>query len=294
MTKRPELVERGIYSYGNQFYAKYNGKHLGTFATYELAKVAYRHARASTRRGRSPKKTFSHIVIPPVKIRTLEDLSHIEALGHFIVRRKPTAIICLGDWWGLKAGYNVPITDIDFPKLRDELQHGNLAMQTLMSPIEAAIDSSNWLPQQVFCYGERELDLHRMVKNKPAQKKVIGISHLELFGWIIPEDRCPVIIDGILYTHHFYDFQLDVPLMKSDKELIELFEMSYVQAGDSQFSYTYHPNNAGVLRQGLTGGAYNRYESGIFQGVFCLNNVYKGRYDLETVSLNSIISGKAR
>lgn len=289
-----KFIERGLYRYGKKFYARYNGKHLGTFSTLDLARVAYRHARSSIRRGRSPKKTFSHIVIPPLLIRKGDDLSHVESLAYFIAKRKPSAIICLGNWWGLNSLYNIPSEEVNYENVMAELRHGNLAMKKFLSILEEAIDNSTWLPQQIFFYGSREAELNRVKREKPSFRELLTIEALDLYGWIIPDYLEPYVLDGILYAHRFYDFINQVPLEGNYQELISMFEMSFVHSGESEFSFGFHPNSAEILKQGLSGGRYNKWDQSGFQGIYCLNNVFKGRYDLETVSLNSIISGKVR
>lgn len=154
-----------------------------------------------------------HIVIPDTQIRPGVPTNHLNAVGRYIVHRKPEVIVMLGDFADMHSlsSYDTGKLAGEGARYSEDIAAARNAMGALMEPIleEKARQRRNkekiYRPHMVLTLGNHENRINKHVSNYPVLQGHLATTDLgyEDAGWEVINFLDTVELDGILYSHYF-------------------------------------------------------------------------------------------
>lgn len=153
-----------------------------------------------------------HLVIPDTQCKPGAPLDHLRWLGEYIVDRRPEVIVHLGDHWDLPSlsMYDAPGSlKMEGQRYEDDIAAGNEGMRLLLAPLrelQAKLKRNKerqYNPRMVLLRGNHEERVMRAINAQPKYAGMIGYHHMDTRGWEVYDLNCPVVIDGVAYSHYF-------------------------------------------------------------------------------------------
>jgi len=145
-----------------------------------------------------------HIVIPDVQAKAGVNTDHLTWVGNYIAEKRPDTIICIGDFWDMPSLSSHDKGKLAFEGRRyvNDIRAGQQAMEKLLAPLASA---SHYAPRKVFCLGNHEIRISRVVDINPEFSEKFSLDDLGIadYGWEIHDFLKVVEIDGIEYSHYF-------------------------------------------------------------------------------------------
>jgi len=230
-----------------------------------------------------------------------------DALGSFIAKLKPDVIVNIGDNWSLDSLLSFSIgqkgsRSYEGKRLIADLEAGIDALERVNHSIHRENQSLKkrgkpaYKPRKIFCIGNHEDRLTRLVEYEPRLEHVISLDDLMLdeLGWeTVPfEERLEV--DGISYCHHFTSTR-----RMSAAKFVASSALSK-RAQPVVFGHTHRrdffeilgPNrtripalNAGCFFEHGMAYAHPQETDMWWRGLVMLHNVHDGQFDPEFVSM---------
>lgn len=163
----------------------------------------------------------THLVIPDTQAKPGAPTDHLAWIGQYIVDRKPDRIIHLGDHADMPSlsSYDKGTKSFEGRRYKLDIEAANEAFDILNKPIidENKRLSKNkklqWWPERHILYGNHENRIVRAVESDAKLDGTIGLEDLnyEDHGWQTHEFLKPVDLDGIWYSHYWYNPNSGVP-----------------------------------------------------------------------------------
>lgn len=246
-----------------------------------------------------------HLVIPDTQVAPGVPMEHLTWVGKYLVDKKPDVVIHLGDHWDMPS-----LCSYDRGKKRDfnsrrvlaDIEAGNEGMDLLMAPLHAynaqrrKLKEKQYKPRLVLLRGNHEARIDRAIDENPTQLEGIVGDHLfndVAHGWEVHKFLHVVDIDGISYSHYFYNPNTSRPLggMISTriKQVGFSFTMGHQQGKDQAERFL----SDGTVQRGLVVGSCYLHDEAYkgpqgnehWRGVVMKHEVRNGNYDLMEVSL---------
>ena len=252
-----------------------------------------------------------HLFIPDVQAKDGVPFQHLEALGNYIVAKKPEVIVMIGDWADMPSlsSYDEGKKSFEGRQYTKDIEAARRAMDILLAPMkqhnlrQAINRKKQYKPRMVMCWGNHDQGrIQRAIENDRKLEGLISVDDLEFDrqGWECHDFLEIVTIDGIRYSHYFCNPN---SLIKNcvggniDTKLKNLgwsFSMGHQQV--LQYGVQYLPD--GECRQGLVAGAFYLHDEGYmnlqgnrshWRGVVMKNEVQDGKYDPCFISIDFLI-----
>jgi len=246
-----------------------------------------------------PPKGRAHIVIGDTQVKPGVQTDHLTWIGRYIAEQftnQDVAIVHLGDHWDMPSlsSYDFGKKEIEGKRYVDDIEAGNVAMGLLNAPIEAAMARGKWKPERHFLFGNHEERILRACNDHPALAGALSLDALALTGWTTHKFLEPAILDGIHYSHYFYNPNTGRPYCGENlyprlKTIGHSFTMGHQQG----LQYCLRPVG-GARHQGLVlGSTYLHDEKYLgpqgnanWRGIVVCHQVENGQYDPMFVSLD--------
>jgi len=252
-----------------------------------------------------------HLFIPDVQAKEGVPMQHLEALGHYIVKKRPEVIVMIGDWADMPSlsSYDLGKKSFEGRMYTKDIESARKAMDILLAPLkfynmqQAVNRKKQYKPRMVMCWGNHDqARINRAIENDRKLEGLISVDDFgfQELGWECHDFLDIVNIDGIRYSHYFVNPN---SLLKNcvggniDAKLKNLgwsFSMGHQQ--HLQYGIQFLPD--GESRQGLVCGAFYMHEEKYmgsqgdkshWRGVVMKNQVENGRYDPCFVSLKYLL-----
>lgn len=239
---------------------------------------------------------ISHMVIPDVQSKPGVQNDHLTWAGNYAVDKQPDVIVCIGDFWDMPSLSHYDKGKIDFEGRRyvHDVKAGQIAMDKFLAPIEEYNRTAKvkYEPRKVFCLGNHEIRIVRLVNDNPEYSGKFDIADLGISerGWQMKDFLEVVKIDGIEYSHYFTSGAMGRPVSSAAALLRERqcsATQGHVQYSDcalhkktlnrALFCGTFYQHDEAYL--GLQGNGQKRH-------IILKHEVEDGQYDLMEVSLN--------
>lgn len=247
----------------------------------------------------------SHLIIPDCQVTPSSPTDHLKWIGKYIVERQPDVIINLGDFADMESLSFYDRGKIDSEGRRYELDilAAQSAMKVLLSPMKkhnkkmAKWKMKKYRPEMHLTLGNHENRLTRYIEENAIMDGKLSIEDFgyQDHGWNVHPFLDPVDIDGISYSHYFYNTESGRPYGgRSMDTRLKTVGFSFVQ-GHQQFYMigARHLNNGDRHRGIVIGACYLHEEkyrgpqsNGEWRGVLVLHEVINGDYSLMEVSLD--------
>ena len=152
-----------------------------------------------------------HLVIFDMQVKPESDLSHLPAIGNYIVQHQPEKIICIGDWFDMHSlsSYDKGTKNAEGARYSDDIKAGIKAMAKMLRPVHdmnlrrVASKKKQYKPEMHFTIGNHEERIMRHVNANPLLAGTLGYHNLRLseFGFEVHDYLTPVQVDGVEYVH---------------------------------------------------------------------------------------------
>jgi hypothetical protein len=244
-----------------------------------------------------------HLVIPDTQIRPDVPDVHMEWIGQYIVDEfagKPLTIIHLGDHWDMSSlsSYDRGKAQMEGRRVVADILAGNQAFDKLNWPLAAHNKASRkkWNPRRVFLHGNHEDRITRAVETTPQLEGLLSLELLNVaeWGWEVHPFKNVVVIDGVSYSHYFYNPNTGRPYSGANietrlKTIGHSFTMGHQQGLKLGMVETTRSTHYGLV----AGSCYLHDEeykgpqgNSHWRGIVVCNQVEDGEYDPMPVSLD--------
>ena len=239
-------------------------------------------------------ETVYHIVIPDTQVRAGDATDHLLWAGQYIkenYQNKKCKIIHLGDHWDMEAvsSHDGPLSKQN-RRISSDFESGNRAFAVLEESM-----GTDPLWQKHFLFGNHEIRINRYVETHPELEGFISLDNcVTPDGWQRHDFLEPVEVDGIVYSHYFYQPNTGRPYGGENiegriKSVGHSFVMGHQQGLRMGMFYA-----AGRQRFGMAAGSFYQHDEGYkgpqgndhWRGIVVLNDVREGACDPMPVSLD--------
>lgn len=255
------------------------------------------------------KKTSTHLVIPDPHAHPDFDNKRFTALGNLILDLQPDVIICLGDLADMPSlcSYEKGTGKFEGRRYQKDIAANIDANKKLWAPLESynakkrANKDKQYKPRKVLLYGNHEDRINRTINQEPILAGTIGLQDLQnekYWDEVYPFLQ-PVEIDGVFYSHYFTSGVMGRPI-SSEHTAYQMLMKQYASCTAGHIhtrDYCERVAVNGKRMQGLVAGCFIDYHADFagnannlwWKGVVVKREVQDGNYDIEFVSLESIM-----
>ena len=245
-----------------------------------------------------------HLWVPDTQVRDGVPIDHIEALGNYIEEKRFDKIIVAGDWWDMPATSNWnSAREQEGLRVADDIAAGNRAMSLFWRAVDrrnrkvAGWKKKQYQPEAHFLMGNHEVHLERIWEKDPRLQGVIGYELLDLTRFQVHDFKEIVTIDGIAYSHFFYNASSGRPYTGMMETRLKNIGCSFTQGHSQEFAYGERQLPNGKRLHGLVAGAFYQHDeeykgpqgNAHWRGVVVKNEVRDGEYDIMKVSLDYLL-----
>lgn len=237
-----------------------------------------------------------HCVIPDVQAKPGVPLEHLEWAGRFIAEKRPDVIVCIGDFADMPSlsSYDKGKKSFEGRRYKADIDAAHVAMDRLMAPI---VKEPGYSPRLVMTLGNHEHRIVRATDNEPMLDGTIGLEDLgyEHFGWEVIPFLKVIKIDGIAYSHYFYNNNTGKPLAGLNLDTrLKTIGMSFSMGHQQGLMTAIRDLADGTRQRGLVAGSFYQHQeeyrgpqgNGHWHGIIMKHEVRDGNYDLMEVSLD--------
>lgn len=155
----------------------------------------------------------THLVIPDTQSKAGVPDDHLYWIGKYIMDRRPDVIIHLGDHWDMPSLSEYDRGKIQFEgrRYKQDVEEGNRTFAIITKALRehnakmSKQRHAQYKPRLVFLRGNHCYRIQRAIENDAVLDGVIGYQDLDTTGWEVHDFLEPVWIDGICYSHYFYN-----------------------------------------------------------------------------------------
>lgn len=246
----------------------------------------------------------THLVIPDTQAKPGAPTDHLRWIGHYIVDKKPDVIIHLGDHWDMPSlsSYDRGKKAMEGRRYRQDVDAGNEAWAVLNKPLDdynrqrAKTKHKQYTPVKKRLLGNHEQRIDRATEMDAALDGTIGYDDLLSPGWEVHDFLDMVEVDGVLYSHYFYNPNSGRPYTSMIENRIRTVGQSFTMGHQQTLAYGLVFTNNGQQRHGLVAGAcylhdedYKGYQGNAhWRGIIRKSAVKDGSYDPTFISLDSL------
>lgn len=240
-------------------------------------------------------KYRKHFVIPDVQAKPGVPLKHLEWAGRYAAEKRPDVIVCIGDFADMPSLslYDRGKKSFEGRRYKADIEAAHKAMETLMAPI---VSEPDYKPELVLVIGNHEHRITRATEDDSKLDGTIGLHDLgyEAWGWNVIPFLEVVEIDGVSYSHYFYNPNSGKPYAGTAHTKLKNIGMTFVMGHQQGFDYAAREIASGKKQIGVVAGSFYQHKedykgpqgNGHWHGCLMLHEVKDGEFDLMQVSLD--------
>jgi len=247
-----------------------------------------------------------HLFIPDSQVKPGVDLSYLDWIGQYIVRKKPDVIVHAGDFGDMSSlsSYDKGKRTAEGKRVNEDIAVAIEGMKRLLKPLYELqqqelkqLGKILYKPRLVITLGNHEYRIDRHVDANPELHGFLSTGDLKFaeMGWEVYPFLTPVVINKISYCHYYPNVMTGKPLSGTAANMLKTlgtsFTMGHRQTLDiaTRFLQTTGEQQWGII----AGSCYLHPEEykGVqgdhsWKGVIVKHNVKNGSYDPLFVSLD--------
>lgn len=243
-----------------------------------------------------------HLIIPDTQCRPGDDFAYLEWVGRYILDKRPDVVVHLGDHWDMPSlsSYDRGKLKFEGRKYKADIDAGNEGMARLLKPIKeynawaAHHHKERYKPRMILLRGNHEQRIERAVQERGDLEGMLGYHQLDTSGWEVHEFLEVVEVDGVHYSHYFYNPMSGNPWGGQASTMLKnigfSFTMGHRQGKDQAERYL----SDGTVHRGLIVGSCYEHDEEYkgpqgnrhWRGIVVKHEVNNGDYDLMEVSLD--------
>lgn len=251
-----------------------------------------------------------HLFIPDEHYYPGDDFHRCEALGNYIVKHQPKAIVRIGDMWDMASlsSYDRGKKEMVLRNVKDDIESGHFAEQLIFGPMIAMNaelakkKKKQYTPLIIKQLGNHEFRVKRLLSYEPQWEGSVSMddfnTRLPIKEVVIPFQEMS-IIDGIAYSHFFPSGVKGNPF-SSARSMVMKTGMSCSMGHVHTLDHALMTKPNGERIRGMFGGSFHDPNHRSFAGPMVDNlwwngiihkrNVRNGSYDLEEISVERLIA----
>lgn len=253
-----------------------------------------RQCQTRARSNKPPLLTRTHFVIPDTQTGPDRDLRYLSWINQYALDRyamKQLTVVHLGDHWTMDSlsSYDRGKGRMEGRRVEKDIRSGNDGMTLL---------SAGWTEQPGWdlhlLRGNHEDRISRAIEQNIQLDGLLSLDRLESPGWDTHSFLERVWLDGVAYSHYFYNPNTGRPYAGANietrlKTIGHTFTMGHQQGLSLGMRYV-----GGKQQLGLVAGSCYLHDEDYlgpqgndhWRGVIICNNVREGQYDILTVGLD--------
>lgn len=242
------------------------------------------------------------LVLPDAQVKPGVPIDHLNALGHYIVAKRPDVVVNIGDFADMPSlsSYDIGTKAFEGRRYKADIESAHTAMDTLLTPIwefnkkAEKNHEKRYNPRLILTLGNHEQRIVKAVNSDPKLEGVIGLKDLEYesYGWEVYPFLQPVIVNGVAFCHYFPSGQLGRPTV-SARAILSKMHMSCIAGHMQGRDIAYGKRADGKEITAIIAGSYYQHEEEYlspmtnkhWRGVVVLHAVNEGECDEMMVSL---------
>lgn len=247
----------------------------------------------------------THVVIPDTQCKPDHDLSFLGWIGQYICDQfygKPNVkIIHLGDHWDMPSlsSYDKGKKSMEGRRVLDDIAAGNDGMALLDAAVaernrKAAADKhKKWKPEKHLLRGNHEERIVRATEDDAQIDGLLSMDMLKSPGWTVHPFLDVVFLDGVGYSHYFYNKGNGRPMGGTALNRLKNIGHSFTQGHQQTLDYAIRFVNDKSQHALVAGASYPWSESYLgpqgnyhWRGIVVKHEVRDGSYDPMFVSLD--------
>ncbi len=240
-------------------------------------------------------KYRKHFVIPDVQAKPGVPLKHLEWAGMYAAEKRPDVIVCIGDFADMPSLslYDRGKKQFEGRRYKADIEAAHKAMELLMRPI---VNEPGYSPELIMTLGNHE---HRIVRATDDDCKLdgtIGLHDLGYseWGWKVVPFLEVVEIDGVHYSHYFYNPNSGKPYAGTAHTKLKNIGMTFVMGHQQGIDVAMRELPNGKKQCGVVAGSFYQHiedykgpqGNGHWRGCLMLHEVNSGDFDLMQISLD--------
>ena len=241
-----------------------------------------------------------HLVIPDTQVKPGAPLGCMTWAGRAILEYRPDVVIHIGDHWDMSSlnSYDSPLK-MEKRRLIDDVKAGNDAMRELLRPLREYQRKhkrfNQYSPRLIFCMGNHENRIARTIEKYPQiLDGFVSTDILKLDDWEVQDFLTVIQIDGINYSHYFYNPDSGRPFGGTIENRLKNIGASFTQGHQQGLRYGIKPTVTGKTFHGLVCGSYYQHceeyrgpqATNEWRGIVIKNEVQDGNYDIMPLSMD--------
>lgn len=245
---------------------------------------------------------MKHLIIPDSHAHYLQNNDRARWIGELIKDVRPDTVVNIGDTWDMPSlsGYDKGKSAVG-RTYRADISTGIEFNDILWSTVRGA---KKRLPRRIFCMGNHEERIARAINMQPELEGAIGYEDLQLDRYydtvVYYKGSTPgtIVVDGIIYAHYLIGGIGGRPISGEHigHSLLTKQYQSCVVGHNHLLDWCIRSRNDGSKVMALSVGCCFDYDSDwagemnkmYWRGVVILNDVEDGRYNLQTIDLNTL------
>lgn len=242
-----------------------------------------------------------HLLIPDTQVRPGVPTNHLTAIGNYIVEKQPDVIIHIGDHWDMHSlsSYDRGTKKAEGARYQDDIDAGNEAIKLITDPIDRYNKGrrKKYRPRKIYTLGNHEQRIARHVNAYPELFGKLSYKDLALEDWEVYDFLVPVTVDGVAYSHYFYNPMSGKPWGGKASTMLNnvgfSFTMGHKQGKDQAEK---HLANGKTIRAMIAGSFYQHEEdykgpqgNHHWRGCIYKHEVQDGNYDSMELSLRYLM-----
>lgn len=250
----------------------------------------------------TPNTPKTILFIPDCQVRPDVDMTYLQAIGEYIVDKKPDIIVNAGDFFDFPSlsSYDKGKLSFEGRRLKRDLEAGKQGMEIMLAPLrEYQLIAPEYQPRMVFTLGNHEDRLMRLPKENPELSGFIGYHLLDLEkDWEVHDFLKPVNIQGINFVHYLQNPMNGRPYGGSAAAQLKAVGTSFVVGHKQTIDVAIQPVLDNTMRLGIVCGAsypfdedYKGYQgNNHFRGIVLLYQAKNGFAEPAFVSTQYLIN----
>ncbi len=244
-----------------------------------------------------------HIVIGDTQVKPDVPTAHLGWIGRYIVDsfwgRDDVKIIHLGDHYDMPSlsSYDKGMRAMEGRRYVDDIEAGNDGFSELCEPLYRANRARRkaWRPERHFLLGNHEHRITRATESNAQLEGTLSLSDLNPaeWGWSVHDFLEPVTLDGVCYSHYFYNPNSGRPYGGEIAHRLKVIGHSFTAGHQQGMAYAVRPVGQTRHHGLVLGSSYLHDEkylgpqaTSYWRGIVVKHQVETGTYDAMFVSLD--------